>query len=346
MELSLGKRKHEGALALAQAHRLGVRGLDGDEAVQFGVALAGLVDAGADKLTVALSPALWPLADEVTALLSGVGAIPVLDEPIGDAKGYGEDRAFVGARLASEALQAQASGGQKSDDQRLRRLISSGFPVARWTSETLEDERARWQTIAGTAARVRGMDPADAGPQVLPEALLAARDAEGSLPAETAALATGLLALHTTPLLAQMLPKIAGTLGGAASASPAHWVSALLAMADPGDYVVLSLHAPAAEDALLRELHQSLREITRLPVLTFAGAAGLARHRALFLRERNRGIFLQLVAADGLAPEELAAARAWSGALEQAERRVLRLVAKDAVKLSDALREAALLLAK
>jgi hypothetical protein len=81
-------------------------------------------------------------------------------------------------------------------------------------------------------------------------------------------------------------------------------------------------------------------------VLALVGAAGLARHRALFLRERNRGIFLQLVAVDGLAVEELAAARAFQGALAQAERRVVRLVAKDMVKLSDALREAALLLTK
>ena len=63
METSLGNRKHEGAVAFSKAQKLGLAP-ERDEAVRLGVLLAGLVEAGTDKLMLSLSPGLSALEPE------------------------------------------------------------------------------------------------------------------------------------------------------------------------------------------------------------------------------------------------------------------------------------------
>ncbi|MBS2022839.1 MAG: hypothetical protein JST92_10535, partial [Deltaproteobacteria bacterium] len=260
MELSLGKRRHEGAVALAKARQvdlvralsaqgLSAGSLDSDPALQLGVALSGMLEAKADKLTVALSPGLAELADLVRAEAARCGLVPLVGEPLVDAKKYADDRVFVGARLSSEPLPAQDDkSAAKGDEHRLRRLISAGLPVIRFAADSLDAARTIF-TNAFAALRAMGA-PDLAGPAVEPITLV-----DGALPGELPALTTGTLTAYTSPLLTMMLPQIAGTLGSAAKASCAHWIAALLAMSDAGDALVLSLHGAKAEQ--ISELAQT-----------------------------------------------------------------------------------------
>lgn len=319
------------------------------EALLLGVALAGLSAAGADKLTLSLGPPLEPLGRWIAALAvqalsrGGQGVVPVLGEPVGEARDYGPDRLFVGVRLEESA--PAAAPAAKSDDQRLRRLISNGLPVLRWTLPglaALPGELARWQAACLAAALLLAVDPQDDADG---EALHARTRDRLAAPAPQEPVLRGAgLQLAAPPTLAHMLPRIAGTLGGDAAQSLVHWVAAHLALAEQGEFVALLVHAPGAPalDEALRAVRGALRAATRLPVLVLRADAPAA----LLLSGRGAGLFLLLAAPAGPAGE--AAAQAAYELLCERERRVvqLRSDANDPLALVDAVREAAALIAK
>ncbi|HZC47026.1 MAG TPA: hypothetical protein VE243_11160, partial [Candidatus Acidoferrum sp.] len=81
--------------------------------VSLGAALGALKKAGRDKVTFIVSPPIAAFGLWVEQLIaestgkSGVGIVPVCDEPLLDVKFYGRDRVFVYLRLASGADAAQ-----------------------------------------------------------------------------------------------------------------------------------------------------------------------------------------------------------------------------------------------
>ena len=81
------------------------------------------------------------------------------------------------------------------------------------------------------------------------------------MPAEPSLRSKG-LALFAESVHAQILRRAAGTLGAVAAASAPGWIAAHLALADPGDHVVLACWLP--EDTPLGDLQREVRNTTSL----------------------------------------------------------------------------------
>ncbi|MGC2758477.1 glucose-6-phosphate isomerase, partial [Candidatus Binatus sp.] len=128
--------------------------------VSIGAALGALMNAGRDKLTFIISPpissfGLWveQLIAESTAK-DGIGIVPVCDEPLVDAKSYGNDRVFVYLKLNNGADAAQ--------DAAFEALKKDGMPTVQITLADkldLGEEFMRWEIAAATAGAVIGVDP-------------------------------------------------------------------------------------------------------------------------------------------------------------------------------------------
>ena len=94
----------------------------------LGVWLANMMLAGRDKLTLLVTPSLNSLAPWIEQLLaesmgkSGLGLVPVIDEPRLDLTAYGGDRAFVQLALHHEA--------RDGTDRFAGELIGRGHPWA------------------------------------------------------------------------------------------------------------------------------------------------------------------------------------------------------------------------
>src|SRR5207248_2646379 len=90
-------------------------------------------------------------------------------------------------------------------------------------------------------------------------------------------------------------------LGSAAAASPAGWIAAHLALADPGDYVALQAFLPPDDDLeeRLHAIQGAIRDATRLACTVGFGPRFLHSTGQLHKGGPNRGIFLQLTTDGG-----------------------------------------------
>ncbi|MBN1954885.1 MAG: glucose-6-phosphate isomerase [Anaerolineae bacterium] len=115
----------ERALAMAKKCRLDKPGEN--DGAWLGAVLGELGRAGRDKATLIISPQLASFGDWVEQLVAestgkdGRGILPVVGEPIGSPRVYGNDRAFVYLRLA----------GDDRFDAAVQALQDTGHPVIR-----------------------------------------------------------------------------------------------------------------------------------------------------------------------------------------------------------------------
>ena len=204
-----------------------------DFALRLGAIASGLARAGADKITLLPSPRLKTLGPYVQSVVDR--AVVVVNEPVGKKDQYAKDRLFVSVALASETHDVSF-------------LAESGHPVLQWKLEPDEiaGELARWETAAWVMR------------QLLPEQDLPASE---PLPAEPALRAKG-LALFASSDHAQVLRKVAGTLGAQNAVSPVAWIAAHIALAEEGDH--LSFFAPEDAAGELSTAQGLLRNATRL----------------------------------------------------------------------------------
>jgi hypothetical protein len=126
--------------------------------IGLGAALAGLAQAGRNKVTLVLSPRLEPFGGWAEQLLAGLGRadgkglVPIVGESLGTPGSYGPDRAFVSITLA----------GEPESDARLQALEVVGHPVYRIVLGDPLDlgaEMVRWQVAAATAATLLDVPP-------------------------------------------------------------------------------------------------------------------------------------------------------------------------------------------
>jgi transaldolase/glucose-6-phosphate isomerase len=129
-------------------------------AIELGVALAQLAEAGRDKLTIVASPGVGNVGSWIEMLMAGStgkdgrGILPVVAEPLLGPEAYGVDRQVVHVRLDDEP-----DAGQ---DEALARLEEAGMPVHRLTLRDRRDLGALfvlWEIAAATAAAVLEVDP-------------------------------------------------------------------------------------------------------------------------------------------------------------------------------------------
>jgi hypothetical protein len=128
--------------------------------LHLGATLAGLAQAGRDKVTLLLSPGIRALGAWLEQLLTestgkqGRGLIVVNEEPLGPPDVYGNDRVFVAMGLDGDpALEAAAAS-----------LAAAGHPVVRHGLEDPYDVGAeffRWEVATAGAGAVLGLNPFD-----------------------------------------------------------------------------------------------------------------------------------------------------------------------------------------
>ena len=156
--------------------------------------------------------------------------------------------------------------------------------------------------------------------------------AQGELPRpQPVAVARGVEAVAPAAVLERLRPDV-----GDAS-DPRAWAAALVALAEPGDYFALLayFHATPERRERLERLRETVRLNTGLATTLGYGPRFLHSTGQLHKGGPNRGIFLQLVAAEGdlAIPGERYGFRTLQQAqalgdyqvLERRERRVLRL---------------------
>jgi glucose-6-phosphate isomerase len=128
--------------------------------VSLGAALGALYRAGRDKLTFIISPPIAAFGLWVEQLIaestgkSGIGIVPICDEPLIDAKSYAEDRVFVYLKLTGAADAAQ--------DAAFEAIKRAGIPTVQITLAEkidLSEEFSRWMISSATVAALMNIDP-------------------------------------------------------------------------------------------------------------------------------------------------------------------------------------------
>lgn len=203
--------------------------------LELGAFIGAAVQNGRNKLTAALSPRLASLGLWIEQLIAestgkhGTGALPVVDEPLGAAEEYGNDRAFVA--LATEV--------DEPDPRRLRVLDAAGHPVLRLSTRTadLGSEFFRWEfatAVAGGVLRINPFDePNVAEAKDKTKALLAAYTEKGKLPEPAAAAENDLVALFSKKFTRTSAPAV---------------IRSALSSLAAADYVAFLSYLPADSD--------------------------------------------------------------------------------------------------
>jgi transaldolase / glucose-6-phosphate isomerase len=270
-------------------------------AVRLGAIAGGCARAGADKLTLLLSPKLAPFGAWIEQLVaestgkSGKGIVPVDGEPVGEPTAYGDDRLFVALWIAGEHV--------PEHERRVQALAEAGQPVLRWelpSPYALGGEFFRWEIATAIMSAILDIDAFDepnvAESKAKTKALLDAAGSSGKLSVQEPALRGGGLALFCSPEHAAALGKSAGEQG-----DPARWIAAHLKLAKPGDYVALLAYL-VPTDALhdrLREQQGAIRDATKLACTSGFGPRFLHSTGQLHKGGANNGVFLQCTADGG-----------------------------------------------
>ena len=135
----------------------------------LGLLLGTLARAGHDKLTFVMDPGIAPLGPWIEQLVaestgkSGVGIVPVVDEPLGRVGSYGHDRVFVRVRLAGSPA-GEGSPEGLAPDAFVDALAEAGHPVIHIDVDDPIDaggEFVRWEVATAFAGIVLGVDPFD-----------------------------------------------------------------------------------------------------------------------------------------------------------------------------------------
>ena len=132
---------------------------------QLGAAIGALARAGRDKLTLLTTPRAIGLGMWVEQLLaesagkSGVGVIPVVNEPPLPPDRYGNDRLFVHLRLDDDDNDANAPA-----DAAVSALVNAGQPVICLSlpdAYAVGAEFYRWEYAIAVAGHILGIHPFD-----------------------------------------------------------------------------------------------------------------------------------------------------------------------------------------
>jgi glucose-6-phosphate isomerase len=248
--------------------------------------------AGRDKLTFFASPGLASFGDWVEQLVAestgkaDTGIVPVVGEPLREARDYGDDRCFVMLQTRDELV--------PEHEALVNTLERAGHPVRRFELDDpygLGGEFVRWEVATAAAGIVLGIDPFDQ-PNVqeskdATKSLLDAYRREGSLPAPAPIVAEPGVAAHADPAALGDHPV---TVDGA--------VRALLETVQAGDYVAILAYLPQDPDVEARLQGLRARIGRMLSVATTLGFGPRFLHSTGQLHKGGppSGVFLQITA--------------------------------------------------
>jgi transaldolase/glucose-6-phosphate isomerase len=262
----------------------------------LGAVLGELANAGRDKLTLILSPAITSFGNWVEQLIAestgkeGKGILPVVFEPPGDPEVYGEDRLFVYTRLADDT----------AHDAAVQVLEDAGQPVVRIHLDELYDLGGQfflWEMATAIAGYRLGINPFDQpnveAAKVLARKMVAAYRDTGQLPELKPALQGEGLTVY----------------GDVKADTPGEALRAFLDEAQPGAYIALQAYVQRAPrtDAALLELRTRLRNRTQRATTVGYGPRFLHSTGQLHKGDAGKGLFIQLTGdmpKDAAIPDE------------------------------------------
>lgn len=244
--------------------------------LRLGAAIGELALAGRDKVTFFTSPSLASFPDWIEQLLAestgkiGRGVIPVVGEPLGPPKVYGEDRFFI-ALLRDGEVPPELEAG-------LSALERDGHPMARYRiarGTDLGGEMFRWEVATAAAGAVLGVHPFDQ-PDVQLAKELATKAMEEAAKGQPGSGGAGLVEAESDP---------AAELGA--------WLAGVAA----GDYLGLQAYLPPAAETTksLRRLQAALQARTGLAVTLGYGPRFLHSTGQLHKGGPAKGRFVQLL---------------------------------------------------
>jgi len=258
-------------------------------ALCLGTALGELAQAGRDKLTLLVSPAIASFGDWAEQLIAEStgkekkGILPVVGKPPASPDGYGQDRLFVYLRL----------DGNTSYDQAVDALQSAGHPVITIDLKDPYDLGGQfflWEMATAVAGHILSINPFDQpdveAAKVLARQMVAEFQQSGALPETEPTLTTPEFDLYTY-------------YGGE---TPRQVLQALLAGATPGAYLALQAYLPATADVQrsLDALRLELRKRTRLATTLGYGPRFLHSTGQLHKGDAGNGYFIQITATPAL----------------------------------------------
>ena len=319
---------------------------------RLGAALFNAHESGRDKLTFSCSPSLAAFGRWVEQLVAestgkeGIGLVPIVDEPPGEADQYGDDRVFISLELAGEEV--------PEHDEWLGALRAEGHPVMRFVLDDryqIGAEFVRWQIAVATAGSLMGINPFDE-PDVQ-----ASKDRTTTI---LAAYETGTPMSERAPVAMDTGWTVFADLGRDEELAERQigdgldsWLSAHLGRARVPDYVALQAFVarePRTRRAL-QEIRRLLRERRGVASTLGWGPEFLHSTGQLHKGGPDHGVFLQITADDaedvevpgtGYSFGRLARAQSLGdlAALEERGRRVLRVHLSEAASGAEALLEA------
>ncbi len=265
--------------------------------VTLGVVLGTLAKAGRDKVTFITSPAISDLGAWLEQLIAestgkeGKGLIPIDDEPLGEARVYGDDRVFVYIRYADGAVPEQ--------DATVDVLESAGHLVVRIDCASLLNlgqEFFRWEVATATAGALLGINAFDQ-PNVqeskdFTKSYLEEFKQNGRLPEESPVFTDGDVRVFADDANRQAL---------ADASSLAHAVAAHLARIRTGDYVAFNAYlerTPAVHEAFQR-IRTIIRDAKRVATTLGYGPRFLHSTGQLHKGGPDSGVFFQITADQG-----------------------------------------------
>ena len=277
-------------LAMVSASEPGIGSATSHPAVALGLAMGAGAEAGRDKLTLVVPPALEPFGLWVEQLVAestgknGAGVVPIAGEPFAEPSSYGADRLFVRVRLAG-------SFDEEMRDADMRDLKATHAPVVELDlpePSALGAEFLRWEIATAVAGALLHINPFDE-PNVqqakdATRVLLDQHKARGRLPVAAPD---------------RLLEGVALTISGAArEALHGQGPDAILTLLRQGDYFALLAyvgpdHALADE---LQRFRRAVREHTRAATMFGYGPRYLHSTGQLHKGGPNTGVFVLISA--------------------------------------------------
>jgi glucose-6-phosphate isomerase len=261
----------------------------------LGAMIAECAKAKRDKLTLVTDPRLAKLGLWIEQLLAestgkeGKGILPVDGEPLGDAKSYFSDRAFVATSLGEQEVGIVSQ---------LNELVLAGHPVVYRTLGDPYDLGAEfflWEFATAFAGWRMGINPFDQ-PNVQESKdatrnLLQWFNDKGVLPEQLPHVSDGVLTIYVPEHMRTMLP----------ASTVSDTLRAHLASARSGDYFAFLVYVEEtpAVDAALLAVRTLLRDKTRCATTSGYGPRFLHSTGQLHKGGPDTGVFIQVTAPDG-----------------------------------------------
>jgi transaldolase/glucose-6-phosphate isomerase len=264
---------------------------------RLGAALAGLANAGRNKLTLITPEPMAALGLWIEQLLAeslgkaGRGVVPVTGEPLGPPEVYGEDRIFVYLHTSGEA--------DSDITSQLSVLEAAGHPVLRHTLRDPLDvgrEFFLWEfatAIAGALLGVNAFDQPDVqDSKDNTKRILGEYAQNGALPQQKLIVAEESLRVFGDPETCDTLRR-----GGSSLQAI---VTTHLARLSPGDYFALTPYIEGLRnyDALLQQIRVIVRDARKVATTIGYGPRFLHSTGQLHKGGPDIGVFLQLTSED------------------------------------------------